>query len=239
MNLIRRVTVALILIAATACTQSGPVADRHGSSGEGPDPTLKSRLLSGGRYDIGRGRTRPGRPFEIETLNVTIEVRNNTGGEITPECALSFGSQVVRIDTGDRSLVPGERVYLSGRAEFPRPLDDYESGDASCYTRLRRATVREMKRQQQALRMHTPTRVPDLVGRDLDSRLASFRRGLDIRIGRESTPCAPRRLMKMSRYVNPFGKPQCGGPVITGQRPQPGAKARVGDVIEVTLGASR
>ena len=232
--LIRLVVAAAFVCAAAGCGHPAPTSEGSSPIQRGP-----SRLLAGGRYDVTMfDTTRRAEPFEVTSVTVSLEVRNNTKSAVVPRCALWYGSQVALIETPEEAVEPKETVWLTGQAEFLRPLDDYESGDAGCFTRLRRRTERDIERERDAMTVGRPTVVPDLAGLKLNARLPNFRRGLDIRIARENTPCSKKKLMKMSRYMNPFGKPPCGDPLIAEQDPRPGTGATVGDHIRVTVVAS-
>lgn len=233
--LIRLALAAVVIATAAGCGHPTPTSNTPSDAEREP-----SRLLAGGRYDVTMGDAVQGaEPFEITWVTVSLEVTNNTDAAVVPRCALWYGSQVAPIETGEDMIEPKETRWLTGQAEFLRPLDDYESGSAGCFTRLRRSTERDIERQREAMRVGRPTVVPDLAGLKLDARLPNFRRGLDIRIARENTPCDKKKLMKMSRYVNPFGKPPCAGPVIAKQHPPPGTETTVGEHIRVTVVASR
>ena len=168
--------------------------------------------LSGGRYNVTMGGTRPGKPFEITTMLTSIEVFNHTDDEVTPVCILTFGSQTALVETGGKTVGPGERVRIPGSSTFHRPLDDYESSDASCHTALPGWVPAEIERERAATTLGEPVEVPDLIGKRISSRLPNFRRGLEIKIVAETTPCSKRKLFEMSRYWGPFGKPGCGNP---------------------------
>jgi hypothetical protein len=167
-------------------------------------------------------------------MGVSIQVKNNTEETVVPVCIVNFGSQTVLVDVGSQVLPPGGYDHLSGEALFPRPLDDYESGDAGCFTRLPDNVARQMERDERALIMGTVTEVPNLVGKRLAPSLPSFRRGLRIRIVGGSTSCTKQRLLKVA-YATYFPAPPCGKPVVTTQDPAPGANARVGDFIDITV----
>lgn len=231
-------TGAAILVAA-AC--GAPPAERgEPITAASPEhATGRSKLLAGGGWNINGAKTRPGEPFEITALAASVEVKNNTRSPVVPVCVLEYGSQVAVIDTDAVELEPREQMWLSGHAEFRRPLDDYESSSAWCYTRLPRSVSNQMRREQRAMTMGRPTKVPNLVGHEINSHLPNFSRGLDIRIVKETTPCTEARLMKMSRYVDPFGKPACGDPVVMAQDPNPGSMARVGDEVAITVASKR
>ena len=228
-----------MLLLAVACEPADPWRPSTKASGSPTVPTYGGPLrpLASGGYDVLRGRTRPGEPFDVTTLVVSrLEVRNNTDVPLTPVCVLYFGSQWALIDVGDEVLEPGERVHLQGPARFPRPLDDYESADTGCYTSLPSDVAREIERERSALTVGRAVTVPNLIGRRLDAGLPSFRRGLDVEVTSESTPCTRRELQELSRsVVGPGGRSGCRHPVIATQEPAPGSRAPVGDVIRVTV----
>jgi hypothetical protein len=229
------VATALVTVACGA-----PAADyQHGLAPASPTTPAKrvdprSLEFGGGSYDVGVEGTRPGQPFEVTIMTTSLSVSNRSNVGVTPVCILSYGSQVALIDTGGEVLAPHEKKMLSGKSEFLRPLDDYESDDAGCFPQLPHFISKEIRNEQHALRMGRPTNVPNLVGKSIDSTLPSFYRGLDIEIALETTPCTPERLMKLSRFINPFGT-TCGGPVVVAQDPLPGTRARVGDHITITV----
>jgi len=202
-----------------------------------PESPAQARHLPGGRWNVEPIGTRPGRPFQTTVVRTLIEAKNITDEVIAPVCLLTYGTQT-GIFQSNLELEPGERAMVDGSVRFPRPLDDYESAGAGCYTRLPTKVARSMEREQEALTMGRPTTVPRLIGRPLDSRLPSFRRGLVLEIAREGMPCGESRLEAMSRTWNPFGKPPCGNPVVSAQDLKPGTRAEVGQTISITV-ASR
>ncbi|MDP9067950.1 MAG: hypothetical protein M3N53_06355 [Actinomycetota bacterium] len=240
MNLLFRGLLASAVMVAAGCdapvaNPAEPAPSAVRAAGHPPGPA--ERLGVGG-YTVTLNGTRSGEPFDIVVLTTDIEVKNNLEDEVVPVCVLTFGSQTALIDTNGSSLEPGERTRLSGQSAFPRPLDDYESGDAFCYDRLPQEIERELVRERRLLEMGRRTRVPDLVGRPLDALLPSFRRGLDVAIASEETPCSKTELMEIA-YSYPAFERRCRAPVVVAQDAEPGLGAEVGDVIAITVGTMR
>lgn len=233
-------TLLLGLLAATtfvvACGSPELASDARPAP---PQTQPPAKRLGGSAWNIDGFDSRPGEPFEITLVTSSLEVINDTLEDVSPVCVLTYGSQVALIDTADTILPPSSQAWLTGTSEFPRPLDDYESNDAACFTRLPASISRDIEREQRLLTVGRTTLVPNLVGERLDARLGNFRRGLDISIVKEKTPCTKDFLMRMSRSVDPFGKPPCAAPVIVDQYPEPGSSAVVGDEISVTVVATR
>lgn len=228
----RRLLLGLLAATISVACQPGGLHPRPTT----PEPPLPAaKRLGGSSWNISPAGTRPGEPFEVDVITTSLEVINNTNSDVSPVCVLTYGSQVAVIETGDTVLPPSDRAWLTGTSEFLRPLDDYESSDAACYTRLPASIARQLQRERRLLTVGRTTRVPNLLGESVDSRLASFCRGLDISIIEETTPCSEDRLMEMSRFVDPFGGPACADPVIGAQHPEPGSSATVGDEISVTV----
>jgi hypothetical protein len=223
---------AFLLVACEDSSSEGPELRR-----EAPAASEPARRLPGGRWNVGGFRTAPAEPFELTVVGTSIEAKNITDEVIAPVCLLTYGSQTGIVQS-NLELEPGERAMVHGRVRFPRPLDDYESGGAGCYTRLPDRVAREVERAEIALTMGRPTKVPRLIGKSLDAALPSFRQGLNIEIREESTPCDEDRLIEMSRSFDPFGKTPCGDPIVTAQHPAPGAKSEVGATISITVGTA-
>lgn len=229
--------VVLVSLFSSACETTTSQRESPSLSEGESSPLGPAQLLPGGRWDLTSGRTVRGEPFELTLVRTRVEALNTTDQALNPVCVLQYGSQTGVVET-DLQLEPGERRMVSGTVTFPRPLDDYESSGAACYTRLPADLERELERGQETLDVGRATKVPRLVGERLDATLPSFRRGLLIDITDERTPCTAARLTKLSVEFNPFGKPPCGNPFIVSQRPEPGTVTMVGEVISVSV-ASR
>ncbi len=230
---------SLLLVAAlvtAGCGDAPPSRSETAPASDGAAAqSAPPQVLEGGGWNLKGGSSKPGDPFELTVIQTEIEVVNHTQKEVVPACVLTYGSQVAVVDTDDEPMQPGEQVWVHGAATFPRPLDDYESSDALCYTRLPERLAAEIRRQHRKLSMGRRTTVPNLIGRRIDACLPSFRRGLDIEIRGETTPCSAGRLMKMSRSVYALTRRPCGNPIVIAQDPAPGVKAYVGDVIDVEV----
>lgn len=199
-------------------------------------PPPAAKLLGGGSWNIEGFESRTGEPFEVTLVTTSVEAINNTQQDVSPVCVLTYGSQVAVIETHPQILSPGDPAWVTGTSEFPRPLDDYESSAATCYTRLPDSVSRAIERERRLLTVGRTTQVPNLIGEPVDARLGNFSRGLDISIAKERTRCTERHLMKLSRSVDAFGKPPCGDPVVVDQDPAPGSSAVVGDEISLVVG---
>ncbi len=220
--------VAIALLVPVAC---GPPA-------AAPDAPSQQRVrFSSSAWNVNGGGSEPGSPFDRPFLHVEIEVRNRGSSEAAPVCVIYYGSMIATLAGNDEPLAPGERRWVSGRATFPRPLDDYESGGVGCWDRLPRHVQAEIDESWAAMEPGREVQVPNLHNRPLDSSLPTFRRGLLLEIGRNATVCSERRLLKLAYMARgPFRSP-CGAPRVVTQHPQPGASLEVGD--EVTISVRR
>ena len=220
----------LILFLLAGC--GAPVSDGT-NPGHVPPNEGSARFASGG-WNVGGFRRESGFPFDHEVVDVQIEIENVGDAPGEPVCYLAYGSQTARVEA-DEVFEPGVLTWVMGTAEFPRPLDDYESTDASCHTSEDHSAEREIARSYARLEPGRPTKVPDLIGEPAGSGLSSYPRGLIVQLRYNSTPCPDDKVERMLRsFGDPF-RPQCAAPHVVAQSPEPRTKATVGDVILVDV----